>query len=248
MRWIIEHNIIYDYTEGVLEASDGRKVDLKYNENVLLSKLVNGFFEKHALMEAVWGKLIVTDSSYHKLIFELRAQFERIGLDPKLIKTVPRRGCMFVGVCERSEDDFQEDEKGVRDAEENRSDSPAELAISDSGQNDDRSLDESLVNIGNKYALLTGRKVRDVLFCILIASLGLVSGWFFSDFLPGFYINKIKKDNGSIYVVGLLYKDVPKLPGSSGDVFYIKNRKGTSIYYCDKHDGSDLNCKNQISF
>ncbi|MEN3033140.1 hypothetical protein [Chromobacterium amazonense] len=247
MKWIIEHHILYDYTEGVLEAPDGRKVDLKYNENVLLSKLVSGFFDKHVLMEAVWGKLIVTDSSYHKLIFELRAQFERIGLDPKLIKTVPRRGCMFVGVCEPSGEDSQEDTKRVSDVRA-EVEATTHLAVSDLEQNVDSSLDVSLLKDRSKHIPLRERRAREFLFFILVAFLGLASGWLISDFLPSLYINKIKKDNGLIYVVGLLYKDVPKLPGSSGDVFYIKNRKGTSIYYCDKHDGSDLNCKNQISF
>ncbi len=248
-RWIIENSIIYDCSEGVLQTDDGKRVDLKYNENILLNQLVSGVFDKHALMEAVWGKVIVTDSSYHKLIFELRGQLERIGLDPKLIKTVPRRGCMFVGLCEPSESNFQQEDVVISLTEEieNREGQ----RHSEREHVDCKSKKHSILSklgIGSRPATWRNSRFADILLYGTFAVLGVSAGWAFSDFLPDLYITKIKKDSGMIYIVGLIYKDIPKLPSASGDVFYIKNRKGTSTYLCDRHDRSDLNCENQISF
>lgn len=250
-KWVIENRVVYDCVEGSLQDGSGEKIELKYNENILLNQLINGVFEKAELIEKIWGKIIVTDSSYHKLVFELRSQFERVGLDPKMVKTVPRRGCQLVGVFEPVLDQGAADHQALI---ENLM-PPAECGSGVETQVPPEETETAPATKPSDKAsarVLPGHygkvNLRAALRLILIAIVGGAIGWQIANFMPNFYITKIARNGGNVFVVGLVYKDVPKLPNSSGDVFYIKSRKGTSVYLCDKKDRSDLNCQNQISF
>ncbi|WP_272681332.1 winged helix-turn-helix domain-containing protein [Providencia sp. PROV129] len=54
-------------------------------------------------MYEIWEKrgTIVTESSYYKLVRQLRQSFKQIGLDENLIMTLPRVGILYTG--EKSE-------------------------------------------------------------------------------------------------------------------------------------------------
>ena len=97
MRFHIEDKVIFDPDAGDLQPGDQEKIILKYNEAQLLKLLLSGLFEKNELIDKVWGKTVVTDSSYHKLVFDLRAQLEkRAGPQDRQDHSTPRR--QFVGV------------------------------------------------------------------------------------------------------------------------------------------------------
>ncbi|MCD5362507.1 hypothetical protein LQT98_12515, partial [Chromobacterium aquaticum] len=84
--------------------------------------------------------------------------------------------------------------------------------------------------------------------CAGAAALGLVAGWHLSWLIPQMNIHKMPDGARSLFVVGNVYRDAPKLPESGGDAFFIKSGKCTASYLCDKKYGSDLNCKNKIVF
>ncbi|MEN7431161.1 hypothetical protein VA599_10395 [Chromobacterium sp. TRC.1.1.SA] len=254
-KWLIESKVIYDCSDGYLQAESGERIELKYNENLLLAQLIRGVFEKASLIDAIWGKIIVTDSSYHKLIFELRGQFEKVGLDPKLIKTVPRRGCVFTGVCELKGDSSI----GHIESVPQKSDESQLVEDVLEGENDKVKVHEELKgarNVGGLVYMVSqfilgwkdSAALANFFVFIIVGSLGFALGWQISNFMPSFYVHKINLGSSSFYTVGVVYKDVPKIVKSSGDVFYIKSRRSTAVYLCDKKDRSDLNCKNQITF
>ncbi len=232
MRFHIEDKVVFDPDEGSLLPGDQDKIILKYNEALLLKLLLSGLFEKNELIENVWGKTIVTDSSYHKLVFDLRAQLEKSGLDPKIIKTIPRRGCQFVGAFATLEP--REDADGALPAPESLP--PAAGAAPAPKRRMAR------------WRLPVRVDRRQALALLAITAAGLLLGWHASWWIPQMNIHKMRDGARSLFVVGNVYRDAPKLPESGGDAFYIKSGKCTASYLCDKKYGSDLNCKNKIVF
>ncbi|MBP4048391.1 hypothetical protein J9978_02610 [Chromobacterium violaceum] len=254
-KWLIEGKVIYDCSEGYLQPGNGERIELKYNENILFNQLIKGVFEKASLIDAIWGRVVVTDSSYHKLIFELRGQFEKAGLDPKLIKTVPRRGCVFTGVYELKSDSAVDDTESVFQCPDKSQLAGGVLEHGDGKVEVQEKLKRSwgvagLVEAVNRLVLgwRNGAALANYCIFIIVAGLGLSVGWQISNFMPSFYVHRVSLGSNSFYTVGVVYKDVPQVNKSSGDVFYIKSRRSTAVYLCDEKDRSDLNCKNQINF
>lgn len=92
--WVLADSIFFSVVEQSLIAFDGSKtVPLSIREVLLLDALLKNETDKRRLIEIVWPNTIVSDSSYHKLLFELRANLNLMGLPPTIIKTIPRRGC-----------------------------------------------------------------------------------------------------------------------------------------------------------
>ncbi|MGR2661721.1 winged helix-turn-helix domain-containing protein [Chromobacterium haemolyticum] len=232
MRFHIEDKVVFDPDEGSLLPWDQDKIILKYNEALLLKLLLSGLFEKNELIENVWGKTIVTDSSYHKLVFDLRAQLEKSGLDPKIIKTIPRRGCQFVGAFVLLEP---------------QADADAPSPALEAGPQEPRPAPAPQRRKA-RWRLPARIDRRQTLAALAIIALGLLLGWHASWWIPQMNIHKMRDGARSLFVVGNVYRDAPKLPESGGDAFYIKSGKCTASYLCDKKYGSDLNCKNKIVF
>ncbi|MFC4489762.1 transcriptional regulator [Chromobacterium sp.] len=235
MRFHIEDKVIFDPDAGSLQPGDQEKIILKYNEAQLLKLLLSGLFEKNELIDKVWGKTVVTDSSYHKLVFDLRAQLEKSGLDPKIVKTIPRRGCQFVGVFTPLDDAPATADNDTPPAEDAAAPAEQPPAIPCPPQRPRR---WPVFRIGRGLAAC----------CAGAAALGLVAGWHLSWLIPQMNIHKMPDGARSLFVVGNVYRDAPKLPESGGDAFFIKSGKCTASYLCDKKYGSDLNCKNKIVF
>lgn len=93
-----------------LLAMDGKVVHLTCKESILLRLIIEGETDKRRLIDTIWYRGAVGDGSYHKLLFELRGQGQKVELDPGLIKTLPRRGCCFVGSIKRLDDGADADD------------------------------------------------------------------------------------------------------------------------------------------
>lgn len=227
MKIIIEDSIIFDTEDGTLSADGHPPVSLKHNESLLLQFLINGITEKNDLIARIWDKTAVTDSSYHKLIFELRNQLEKAGADPKIIRTIPRRGCHFAGKHAPLIT-----EPPVQSAEPAPAPQETEEAVPTAQTKSPWQL----------TGLPSGLPVLSIVF------LGFIMGWTASDMIPSLFYKIIHRGSSHIYIVGQTYTETPKFPQSGGDVFYIKGRKSTTLYLCDAKDRSDLNCKNEITY
>lgn len=227
MKIIIEDSIIFDTEDGTLNADGRPPVPLKHNESLLLQFLINGITEKNDLIARIWDKTAVTDSSYHKLIFELRSQLEKAGADPKIIRTIPRRGCHFAGKHAPLIT-----EPPVQSAEP----PPAPLTKTEAAPTDPEKSPWKFPGI------LSGLPVLSIVF------LGFIMGWTASDMVPSLFYKILPRGSNHIYIVGQTYTETPKFPHSGGDIFYIKGRKSTTLYLCDAKDRSDLNCKNEITY
>lgn len=93
--WVLCGTVFYDVKNHTLSRIDGSisSISLNIREVLLLDALLRGETDKRALIDSVWPATVVSDSSYHKLLFELRTNLQAIGLPASTIKTIPRRGC-----------------------------------------------------------------------------------------------------------------------------------------------------------
>lgn len=107
---VIEPNLeaerIIELSQGVIFNSLKRTlsrqdiiVTLSENENCLLKMLLIKTRSKKEVMAEVWeGRgVIVTDSSYYKLVRQLRQSFKNAGIDEDVIITLPRIGIAYTG-------------------------------------------------------------------------------------------------------------------------------------------------------
>lgn len=74
-------------------------VSLSESESCLLKMLLEKTCSKREIIYAVWERrgVIVTESSYYKLIRQLRSSFKKVNLDESLIATLPRIGVVYNG-------------------------------------------------------------------------------------------------------------------------------------------------------
>ncbi|WP_050323417.1 winged helix-turn-helix domain-containing protein [Yersinia enterocolitica] len=72
---------------------------LSESESCLLKMLLEKTCSKREVMYAIWEKrgVIVTESSYYKLVRQLRCSFKKANLDETLIATLPRIGISYTG-------------------------------------------------------------------------------------------------------------------------------------------------------
>ncbi|MEQ5127795.1 hypothetical protein ABN225_13450 [Providencia alcalifaciens] len=94
--------VVYDPLKRTLSRGK-RTVDLSENESCLLKLLLLKTNSKREVMHEIWEKrgTIVTESSYYKLVRQLRQSFKKVELDENLIMTLPRIGILYTG--EKSE-------------------------------------------------------------------------------------------------------------------------------------------------
>nr|ELR5114527.1 hypothetical protein [Providencia stuartii] len=95
---ILSDHVIYDSLKRTL--SRGKKtVNLSENESCLLKLLLTKTSSKREVMHEIWEKrgTIVTESSYYKLVRQLRLSFKKMELDENLIMTLPRIGILYTG-------------------------------------------------------------------------------------------------------------------------------------------------------
>ncbi|ELZ5940484.1 MULTISPECIES: winged helix-turn-helix domain-containing protein [Providencia] len=95
---ILSEYVVYNPLKRTL--SRGKKtINLSENESCLLKLLLNKTSSKREIMYEIWEKrgTIVTESSYYKLVRQLRLSFKKIELDENLIMTLPRVGILYTG-------------------------------------------------------------------------------------------------------------------------------------------------------
>lgn len=99
---LLSEHVVYDPLKRTL--SKGKvSINLSENESCLLKLLLIKTSNKREVMYEIWEKrgTIVTESSYYKLVRQLRQSFKKVELDENLIMTLPRVGILYTG--EKSE-------------------------------------------------------------------------------------------------------------------------------------------------
>ncbi|MEN3813531.1 hypothetical protein ABH309_21110 [Chromobacterium piscinae] len=104
MRFELCEHFLFDSVSQTLHSQNDVQAHLSYRTAILLTLVLQGETSKRVIMDTIWRGGDVGDGSYHKLIFELRNQLQSIGMDPDVIKTLPRRGCCFIGSVRSLED------------------------------------------------------------------------------------------------------------------------------------------------
>lgn len=95
---LLSEQVVYDPLKRTL--SRGKKsINLTENESCLLKLLLIKTSNKREIMYEIWEKrgTIVTESSYYKLVRQLRQSFKKVELDENLIMTLPRIGILYTG-------------------------------------------------------------------------------------------------------------------------------------------------------
>lgn len=90
--------VTYNALQCCLErVSEDMSVHLTPNEKKLLELILAQRGQKETIIEEIWGShgVIVTSSSYHQLVKMLRSKFQKIGLSPDMLQTIPRYGVVL---------------------------------------------------------------------------------------------------------------------------------------------------------
>ncbi|MGL4604940.1 MAG: winged helix-turn-helix domain-containing protein [Iodobacter sp.] len=93
--YYIAGTVVFDFKNEKL-ITEKLDVSLRHNEALFLNLLLNGIEMKEDLISKVWSNGATSESSYYKLVHDLRRSLDSVGL-PDVIKTIPRKGFRFVG-------------------------------------------------------------------------------------------------------------------------------------------------------
>lgn len=99
---LLSEQVVYNPLKRTLSRGQ-ISISLTENESCLLKILLMKTSNKKEVMYEIWEKrgTIVTESSYYKLVRQLRQSFKKVELDENLIMTLPRIGILYTG--EKSE-------------------------------------------------------------------------------------------------------------------------------------------------
>lgn len=105
---ILCEDVIFNPLKRTLTREDN-VVPLSESESCLLKMLLAQTCSKREVMYAIWEKrgVIVTESSYYKLVRQLRSSFKKASLDEGLITTLPRIGILYTGTKKALPDDCE---------------------------------------------------------------------------------------------------------------------------------------------
>jgi DNA-binding winged helix-turn-helix (wHTH) protein len=100
-----KYKTIFSLNENTLEIQNlqnGKVRNLTLNQFRLLECLIQGKGKKSEIIDYVWlaNNIVVSDGSYHQLIFQTRAIFDSVDLAGGMIKTFPRYGLKLVDYSE----------------------------------------------------------------------------------------------------------------------------------------------------
>ncbi|WP_421178251.1 winged helix-turn-helix domain-containing protein [Aeromonas jandaei] len=88
---------IFSPSHNAICTSDGILFHLRFRESKLLLLLLQGTHDKNKLIDEIWSGGEASENSYHKLVSALRSVLFDAGMGNSIIKTLPRRGCCFMG-------------------------------------------------------------------------------------------------------------------------------------------------------
>lgn len=102
MKWRIGEWIACNDTDTVRSDAAQQKLERRAMETlVLLAERSGEVVKKDELIEAVWGRLAVSDHSVAMVISQLRRAFKDDARAPRYIETVTKRGYRLIAPCER---------------------------------------------------------------------------------------------------------------------------------------------------
>ena len=100
MRWRIGDWIVCSDTDTIRCGDAQRKLERRAMETLaFLARRAGQVVTKEALIEAVWGRLAVSDHSVAMVISQLRRAFDDDVRAPKFIETITKRGYRLVASC-----------------------------------------------------------------------------------------------------------------------------------------------------
>jgi DNA-binding winged helix-turn-helix (wHTH) protein len=107
-----------DNTLEIQNLQNGKIRNLTLNQFRLLECLLQGKGRKNEIVDYVWlvNNIVVSDGSYHQLIFQTRAIFDSIGLSGGMIKTFPRYGVKLVNYS--ADETLSDSDEQTNDADE----------------------------------------------------------------------------------------------------------------------------------
>lgn len=255
MKYSLENDIVYDSNTGHLYGREGVCIHLRNTENLLLLCLLGGLEEKRDIIKSVWPATIVTDSSYYKLIFDLRNQMSAVGLDQNIIKTIPRRGVAYTGQWKVLGDD--EFRQAVSSATINLNEKDIELPVATThpGGTEARKLMDvhggyfqfgSLLSINNGFGVLLRRCFFYAIAFFFVG--GVIS--FIGSVLAGSLLYETKNIKGIQYVfvghgptsINTSFQEKPEL------VYLFQSTYERVIFECHKVMAGKVKCENQITY
>ncbi|AVX39893.1 winged helix-turn-helix domain-containing protein [Yersinia enterocolitica] len=95
---VLCEDVIFNPLKRTL-SRENNTISLSESESCLLKMLLENTCSKREVMYEIWEKrgVIVTESSYYKLVRQLRSSFKKASLDEGLITTLPRIGILYTG-------------------------------------------------------------------------------------------------------------------------------------------------------
>ena len=100
MQWRIGEWVACTETDTIRCGEIQRKLERRAMETLaFLARRAGQVVTKEALIEAVWGRLAVSDHSVAMVISQLRRAFDDDVRAPKFIETITKRGYRLVAPC-----------------------------------------------------------------------------------------------------------------------------------------------------
>ncbi|WP_141111393.1 winged helix-turn-helix domain-containing protein [Chromobacterium haemolyticum] len=235
--------VVFDAAASVLKKNGAPPLQLRHTEMLLLRCLLDGVSDKRNIIDFVWPNMVVSEGSYHKLIFDLRKKFIEVGLNPELIKTIPRRGCVYMGKFELVSDELDEF-KLSKDSEDVGADSHCATVTVES---------KEVVMLSPSFQELKNGKVwyfkKVLIFSFVGAAIGWVAAWSIDFIVPG--IERTVSEQGVKLVLldGVMPKNLSVSTGVQV-IYYKKFKVSENTYVCKKFNdnGTGVKCENLIKF
>ncbi|WP_141111401.1 winged helix-turn-helix domain-containing protein [Chromobacterium haemolyticum] len=245
MIYILEEGkAVYFPNLNTIQNNNRHQVILRHAESLLFNCLLNGINEKREIIDHVWPNTIVTEGSYHKLIFELRKQLTEVGISQNQIKTIPRRGCTLTGEIQTLEDlrfdNIEDFDWSIINKSDNTEKKPSQNTLPDKLQNI-----KSQEKNTPKIAILSIKKRQLILPTVSFLIGGAIS-WAYDHTHKTIYHEKNEK-GGKIIWISSKNKDTPYHEEPS--LIYAYQSKNIESYYIckkTKKETVEPHCTNQI--
>ena len=100
MQWRIGDWIACTETDTIRRGDVQHKLERRAGETlVFLARRAGKVVTKEELMEAVWGRLAVSDHSVAMVVSQLRRALEDDVREPRFIETITKRGYRLIAPC-----------------------------------------------------------------------------------------------------------------------------------------------------
>lgn len=224
-------------------VAGGESVHLTPNERKLLELILAQRGQKETIIEEIWGchGVIVTSSSYHQLIKMLRSKFQRVGLSPEMLQTIPRYGVVLRTGLALDESDIDVDSsKPTRSVYQDQIISSFSCSVDTLNYNEHKSLSRGTLRSLYPYFLiliLTG--------VLLLQLLGLMKN---TDLFKHYQYHENVKyyaTSSMLFNQNVMSRVMSKKTKNDSNVYITENGPKILVSYCNGDIGKDSTiCRN----